>query len=53
MEGSAVDCVAYLARHEPGVHVPSPAYLATMIEGAQENGLPEVYVNALRLITTL
>jgi gamma-glutamylcyclotransferase (GGCT)/AIG2-like uncharacterized protein YtfP len=53
MDGSAVDCVAYLARHEPGKHVPSPAYMATMIEGAEENALPAEYVAMLRLICPL
>jgi gamma-glutamylcyclotransferase (GGCT)/AIG2-like uncharacterized protein YtfP len=52
MDGRGVDCFAYLARHEPGEHVPSADYLATMIAGAEENSLPETYVNGLRLIST-
>ena len=53
MEGCPVACLTYFARPEPGEHVPSADYLATMIEGAEENGLPETYVGALRQITTL
>lgn len=48
MNGAPVTCGAYLARAEPGHHIPSPAYLATIIEGAEENGLPEAYIAALR-----
>ena len=53
MDNREVDCFVYVARHEPGEHVPSAEYLSTIIEGAEENGLPEAYVSALRLITTL
>jgi gamma-glutamylcyclotransferase (GGCT)/AIG2-like uncharacterized protein YtfP len=53
IDGHDVECLTYLARPEPGEHVPSVDYLATMIEGAEENGLPEAYVGALRQITTL
>jgi gamma-glutamylcyclotransferase len=52
MDGRAVDCFVYVARHEPGDHVPSPEYLGTMVEGAEENGLPPEYVSALRQIAT-
>lgn len=50
MAGRPVGCHAYIARHEPGSHAPSEAYLATIIEGAEENGLPPDYVAALRSI---
>lgn len=53
MEGGGIDCYTYLARPEPGEHVPNTEYLATIIAGAEENGLPEDYVRVLRLITTL
>ncbi len=47
---SPATCLVYLARTEPGTHVPSSAYLGTMIEGAVENGLPAGYIEALRAI---
>ncbi len=53
MGGKALDCFTYVARPEPGTHVPSAAYLATIILGAEENGLPARYVEALKLVTTL
>ena len=53
MDGRNLECLTYFARHELGEHVPSADYLATMIAGAEENGLPDAYVSALRLITTL
>ena len=53
IDGRDVECLTYFARPEPGEHMPSADYLAVMIEGAAENGLPEAYVSALRLITTL
>lgn len=52
MGSRALDCLTYFARHEPGLHVPNDSYLALIIEGAEENGLPEEYVSRLRLITT-
>jgi len=48
MAGQAVDCFVYVARHEPGDHVPSAEYLGAIIEGAEENGLPPDYVAALK-----
>ena len=53
MDGRAVDCLAYLARPEPGTHVPSAEYMAAIITGAVENGLPPEYVTALKLTLTL
>ena len=53
MDGGDVECLTYVAREEPGSHVPSAEYLATIIEGAEENGLPPDYVAGLRAITTL
>ena len=53
MDGRPVECLVYVARHEPGVHVPSADYLGTIIEGAEENGLPADYVARLRLIPSL
>ena len=53
MDGRPVECLTYFARPDPGEHVPSAAYLGTMVEGAEENGLPEAYVGSLRQITTL
>ena len=49
-DGAALECVTYLAREEPGRHVPSLAYMAAIIEGAEENGLPEEYMAALRMV---
>ncbi|MCA3555901.1 gamma-glutamylcyclotransferase family protein [Aestuariivirga sp.] len=53
MDGRDVECLTYFARPEPGEHVPSANYLATMIEGAVENDLPAEYVATLRLIPSL
>ena len=53
MDGCPVECFVYLARHEPGEHVPSADYLGTMVEGAEENALPSDYVTALKRITTI
>ena len=50
MDGREVDCLTYFARHEPGEHVPSAEYLATIIEGAVENGLPAEYVSGLKAV---
>jgi gamma-glutamylcyclotransferase len=47
MDGQEVECHTYFARHEPGRHVPSAEYLATIIEGGVENGLPPEYVTGL------
>ena len=51
MNGDLVDCLTYFARPEPGEHVPSVEYLATILEGAEENGLPADYVARLRFFT--
>ena len=51
MDGDLVDCLTYFARPEPGEHVPSVEYLATILEGAEENGLPADYVARLRFFT--
>ena len=51
-DAGALDCFVYVARPEPGDHVPSADYLGTMIEGAEENGLPPGYVAALRQTPT-
>ena len=48
-----VDCLTYLARAEPGKHVPSVDYMSALITGAVENALPEDYVTKLRTISTL
>lgn len=53
MGGEAFECLTYFARPEPGAHVPSADYLRTIIEGAEENSLPQHYVRALRLIPSL
>ena len=53
MDGRDLECLTYSAWHEPGEHVPSADYLATMIAGAEENGLPAEYVAELRLIPSL
>jgi gamma-glutamylcyclotransferase (GGCT)/AIG2-like uncharacterized protein YtfP len=52
-DGEALDCVTYLARKEPGEHVPSVDYMSALIAGAAENGLPEEYICRLRTIATL
>lgn len=41
-------CLTYMARPEPGTHVPSADYLGAILRGAVENGLPAAYVAALR-----
>lgn len=51
-DGEAIECLTYLAREEPGRHVPSVAYMQAIIEGAVDNGLPEDYIEALRLVET-
>ena len=51
MNGDLVECLTYFARPEPGEHVPSVEYLATILEGAEENGLPADYVAQLRSFT--
>ena len=51
-DGAALECVTYLAREEPGRHVPNAAYMAAIIEGAVESGLPEDYVAALQAVET-
>jgi len=51
MNGDMVECFTYFARPEPGEHVPSVEYLATILEGAAENGLPADYVARLRFFT--
>jgi cation transport regulator ChaC len=48
-DGLRFDCVTYLARPEPGRHVPNAEYMAAIITGAEENGLPAEYVARLRL----
>ena len=53
MDGREVACFAYFARPEPGEHVPNSDYLGTIIEGAEENGLPPDYVAALKRINTV
>jgi gamma-glutamylcyclotransferase (GGCT)/AIG2-like uncharacterized protein YtfP len=53
MNGAPLDCVTYFARPQDGTHVPNAEYMAAIITGAVENGLPETYVGALRLITPL
>ncbi len=50
MNGNLADCLTYFARAEPGQHIPSGDYLATIITGAEENGLPTEYVSALKRI---
>jgi cation transport regulator ChaC len=50
MDGEMHDCLTYLARAEPGRHVPNAEYMAAIITGAEENGLPEEYVAALKKI---
>ena len=51
-DGEALDCLIYLARAEPGKHVPSVEYMSALITGAVEIGLPEDYVSRLRAFGT-
>lgn len=51
MDARGVECLTYVARPEPGAHVPSAEYLATIIEGAVENDLPPEYVAGLMSLT--
>ncbi|PZF77045.1 hypothetical protein DK847_11415 [Aestuariivirga litoralis] len=53
MDGNELDCLTYFARPEPGEHIPSVAYLATILEGAEENGLPADYVAGLKVVRVL
>jgi gamma-glutamylcyclotransferase (GGCT)/AIG2-like uncharacterized protein YtfP len=53
MNGEPLDCVTYFARPEPGDHVPSAEYLRTIIEGAEENGLPPDYISMLKTLSTI
>ena len=53
MDGNELDCLTYFARHEPGAYVPSAEYLGTIIEGAEENGLPADYVAGLKAVSVL
>ena len=48
MDDARLDCLTYLARPEPGRHVPSTEYMAAIIKGATENELPADYVSGLR-----
>ena len=50
MDGGMVACFVYVARPEPGEHVPSTNYLAAIITGAEEHGLPTNYVAGLKRI---
>ena len=52
MDGETLDCLTYLARKEPGQHLPNDEYMAAIITGAVENGLPEEYIRQLRSILT-
>ena len=52
-DGAELECLTYLAREEPGRHVPSVGYMQAIIEGALENGLPDGYVAALRMVETV
>ena len=51
-DAAVLDCLTYLARVEPGTHVPSIDCMSALIMGAVENGLPEEYVSRLRAIGT-
>jgi len=51
--GDALDCLTYIARPEPGQHIPSVEYMSAIITGAEEHGLPAEYVASLRMITPL
>jgi cation transport regulator ChaC len=53
MNGKEIDCLTYVARPEPGTHVPSTDYMSAIITGAEESGLPAAYVATLRTIPTL
>ena len=48
--GDTLDCLTYIARPEPGTHIPSVEYMSAIITGAEEHGLPAEYVTALKLI---
>lgn len=52
MDGHSIECMTYVARPEPGPHVPNADYLSTIIEGAEDNGLPADYVTALKAVAT-
>ncbi len=53
MNGKELDCLTYIARPEPGTHIPSTHYMTAIVTGAEENGLPAAYVATLRTISTL
>jgi gamma-glutamylcyclotransferase len=48
--GDTLDCLTYIARPEPGTHIPSVEYMSAIITGAEEHGLPAEYVAALKKI---
>jgi cation transport regulator ChaC len=50
MSGKELDCLTYIARPEPGTHVPNTDYMSAIIAGAEDNGLPEGYVAELKKI---
>jgi len=51
-EGEAVVACLYLARPDRSGARPSADYLSHLIRGAEHHGLPEAYVESLRLIET-
>lgn len=53
MNGKELDCLTYIARPEPGTHIPSTHDMTAIVTGAEENGLPAAYVATLRTISTL
>lgn len=47
-----IAAMTYIAVAQDGVFQPSQAYLATIIEGAIENGLPDAYIKGLQALST-
>lgn len=47
-DGAPLECLAYQVATREAAHIaPSPAYLGTMLRGAEEVGLPAEYVAAM------
>jgi gamma-glutamylcyclotransferase (GGCT)/AIG2-like uncharacterized protein YtfP len=51
-QSEKIDCLTYLAVPQQGDFFPNTQYIHTILEGAEENNLPETYVGRLRDILT-
>lgn len=53
LDGAAVEAVTYVANPSPDPGLPSPEYVAHLIDGALHHRFPEVYIAMLRRLPTL